>query len=160
MFLSYTASIVLLSLALYGLWYVIKDIWNWIHTLEFVRPPDVSFVILVRNMEHEIEDLIRYLVKEIVDGGHECDAVIVDCGSDDLTPIILKRLATEMDTITFVTGTSVARPVAEVMPLCRGAVVHILDLTSRLNVEQFMVVVSSLLRQNKHEVAVKSRADA
>lgn len=159
MFLSYSASVIMVSLALYGLWYVIKDIWNWFTTLEFVRLPGASFVILVRNIEYEVEDLMRYLANEIADSGQECDAIIVDCGSDDLTPTILKRLAGEITVLTVVSGGRAVRPVAEVLPLCRGGVVHVLDLTGRLQVEQFMAVVSSLLRQNKREVAIRSKAE-
>jgi hypothetical protein len=153
-------SIVIVSLALYGLWYVIKDVWNWFITLELVRLPDASFIILVRNMEYEVEDLMRYLVNEMEEGGHEYDAVVVDCGSEDLTPTILKRLAGEMHAVTVVLSTRTMRPVAEALPLCRGSVVHVLDLTSRLKTEEFMAVVASLLRQNKRDVAIKSRAES
>ncbi len=159
MFLSYSASVIMVSLALYGLWYFIKDVWNWFTTIEFVRLPEVSFVILVRNMEYEVEDLMRYLANEIADGGQECDAIVVDCGSDDLTPTILKRLAGEIPALTVISGGRAVRPVAEILPLCRGAVVHVLDLTSRLKIEQFMPVVSSLLRQNQREVAVRSKVE-
>lgn len=159
MFLSYSASVIMVSLAIYGLWYVIKDIWNWFTTLEFGRLPGFSFVILVRNMEYEVEDLIRYLANEIADGGNECDAIVVDCGSDDLTPIILKRLAGEIPALTVVSGGRAVRPVAEVLPLCRGAVVHVLDLTGRLDVQQFMMVVAVLLRRSKREVAVRGKAE-
>lgn len=155
MLLSYSASIVIVSLALYGLWYVIKDVWEWFTALELVRPPDASFIILIRNMEYEVEDLMRYLVSELEDGGHEYDTVVVDCGSDDLTPVILQRLAGEMPALTVVCSLKAVRPVAEVLPLCRGSVVHVLDLTNRLKTRQFMTVVSSLLRRHKRDVAVK-----
>ncbi|SMC39655.1 hypothetical protein [Sporomusa malonica] len=160
MFLSYSVSIVIVSLALYGLWYVIKDVWNWFITLELVQLPDASFIVLVRNMEYEIEDLIRYLINEMEDGGHEYDAVVVDCGSDDLTPTILKRLAGEMPALTVVLSSRTMRPVAEALPLCRGSVVHVLDLTSRLKSEEFVAVVASLLRQHKRAVTVRSRAES
>lgn len=156
MFLSYSASVVLVSLALYGLWYVAKDMWNWVTTLEFVRLPDVSFVILVHNLEYEVEDLMRYLASELADSSHEYDAVVVDCGSSDLTPTILKRLAGELPGLTIVQGARSVRPLGEALPLCRGAVVHVLDLTGRLKAEQFRAVVSSLLRKNEREVAVRS----
>lgn len=159
MFLSYSVSVIMVSLALYGLWYLIKDAWNWFITLRFIHLPDASFVILVRNMEYEIEDLLRYLVNEMADGGHEYDAVVVDCGSDDLTPVILYRLAAEMPVLTVFNGARSLRPVAEALPLCRGAVVHVLDLTNRLKGEEFMAVVSSLLRQNQRDVAMRGRID-
>ncbi len=157
MFLSYTASVILVSLALYGLWYVIKDMWAWFNALQFMQLPAASFVILVHNMEYEVEELLRYLVWEMAEGGHDYDVIVVDCGSDDLTPAILRRLAGEMSVLTVVCAMRSVRPIAEVMPLCRGAVVHVLDLTGRLKSGQFMAVVSSLLRQNQREVAVSRK---
>lgn len=157
--MSYSVSVILVSLALYGLWYVSKDVWNWFTTLKFMRLPAASFVILVHNMEYEVEDLLRYLVNEITDGSHEYDVVVVDCGSDDLTPAILRRLAAEMPVLTVVNAPQATRPLAEVLPLCRGAVVHVLDLTGRLKSKQFMVVVSALLRQNQRNVAIRGSID-
>lgn len=157
MFFSYSASVIVVSLALYGLWYVIKDIWNWFNTLEFVRLPDASLIILVRNMEHEIEELVRYLVGEMHEGGHEYDAVLVDCGSDDLTPIIMARLASDCEILTVISAGRTDRPVSEALPLCRGAVVHVFDLTSRLSMQEFMVVTTSLFRHNKREIAVRAK---
>ncbi|CVK19913.1 hypothetical protein [Sporomusa sphaeroides] len=159
MFLSYSVSVIMVSLALYGLWHLIRDIRNWVTTFAFVRLPGASLVILVRNLEYEVEDLIRYLANEMADGGQECDAVVVDCGSDDLTPIILSRLAVEIPALTVVSTERAARPVTEVLPLCRGAVVHVLDLTSRLQIEQFTAVVASLLRQNHREVVIRGKAE-
>ncbi|TWH45257.1 glycosyltransferase family 2 protein [Sporomusa sp. KB1] len=156
MLLSYSASVILVSLALYGLWYISKDVWTWFTTLQFVQLPDASFVILVYNMEYEVEELLRYLVNEMAEGGHEYDAIVVDCGSDDLTPTILRRLAAEMTVLTVVSAPRSSRPVVEVLPLCRGAVVHVLDLTGRLKSKQFMLVVSALLKQNQRDVAVRS----
>ncbi|QDR81981.1 hypothetical protein [Sporomusa termitida] len=159
MFLSYPVSIVIVSLALYGLWYVLKDVWNWFTALELVRLPDASFIILLKNMEYEVEDLMRYLVSELEEGSHGFDAVVVDCGSDDLTPVILQRLAGEMPVLTIVHSRSSLRPVSEAMPLCRGSVVHVLDLTTRLKTEEFIAVVASLLRQKKGDIAIRSRME-
>ncbi|HWR09567.1 hypothetical protein [Sporomusa sp.] len=159
MFLSYSVSIIIVSLALYGLWYVLKDVWNWFTALELVPLPDASFIILLKNMEYEVEDLMRYLVSEIEEGVHGIDAVVVDCGSDDLTPIILQRLAGEMPALTIIHSRSSIRPLTEAMPLCRGSVVHVLDLTTRLKNEEFMAVVASLLRKQKGDIAIRSRTE-
>lgn len=159
MFLSYPVSIVIVSLALYGLWYVLKDVWNWFTALDLVRLPDASLIILLKNMEYEVEDLMRYLVRELEEGSHGFDAVVVDCDSDDLTPVILQRLAGEMPALTIVHSRSPLRPVSEAMPLCRGSVVHVLDLTTRLKTEEFIAVVASLLRQQKSDIAVRSRME-
>lgn len=159
MFLSYSVSVILVSLALYGLWQFIKDVWNWSIALKYMQLPTASFVILVHNLEYEVEELLRYLVSEIAENGQDCDVVVVDCGSDDLTPAILRRLAGEMSVLTVVRAGRSVRPVAEVLPMCRGGVVHVLDLTGRLKSRQFMAVVSCLLRQNQQEVALKKMGD-
>ncbi|MBP2636903.1 MAG: hypothetical protein H6Q72_2810 [Firmicutes bacterium] len=160
MFLSYTASVILVSLALYGLWYVIKDMWAWCTGLAYMQLPDASFVILVHNMEYELEELLRFLAAEMATGSYECDVIVVDCGSDDLTPAILRRLASEMPGLTVVSAGRAMRPVAEVLPICRGAVVHVLDLTGRLKTRQFMAVVSSLLRQTQAEPVFRKKQNS
>ena len=160
MFLSYTASVILVSLALYGLWYVIKDIWAWLTGFVYLQLPDASFVILVHNMEYELEELLRFLAAEMADGNYECDVIAVDCGSDDLTLAILRRLAAELPGLTVVSAGRAIRPVDEVLPICRGAVVHVLDLTGRLKAGQFMAVVSSLLRQTQRESVFRRRQDS
>lgn len=63
---------------------------------------------------------MRYLLREMESGGHEYDAIVVDCGSEDLTPVILTRLADEFHALTVIKGGQAVRPVAEALPLCRG----------------------------------------
>ncbi|BBB91675.1 MAG TPA: hypothetical protein PKA28_09090 [Methylomusa anaerophila] len=156
MFLSYTASVIVVSLALYGLWHFIKDLWEWYANMELVCHPNSSLLILVKNMENEIEDLMRFLILELESAGEEhCDAVVIDLGSQDLTLAILTRMATQSECFTFISLPHVARPVEEALPMCRGGVVHVLDLTSRLTAKEFIVSVSALLRQDTKKVAVK-----
>lgn len=154
--MSYPVSVVLVSLALYGLWYVGKDLWNWFTALQGMCLPAVSFVIFVHNLEYEVEDLLRYLVHEISDGSHEHDVIVVDCGSDDLTPAILRRLSAELPVLTVVRSECASRPLPEVLPICRGAVVHVLDLAGRLDSRQFKAVVTALLGKNQQGVVVRN----
>ncbi|SDF79230.1 hypothetical protein [Sporolituus thermophilus] len=159
MFFSYTASVVLLSLALYGLWCFLKDLWDWYLAPKVFRPPSVTFLVLVKNAEQEIEDLLRYLIRELESADTDVDAVVVDCGSTDLTLPIVERLAAATETVTVLPLPASARPVAEALPLCRGKVVHVLDLTSRLRGQDFLVSVCALLRSDCRTVIVpKSRA--
>lgn len=156
MFFSYTVSVVLMSLALYGAWCVLKDIWEWYLEPKLLKMPSATFLILVRDQEQVIEDLIRYLIREIELNDQDCDAVVVDCGSTDLTPAILERLAEESTVIKVARLTEGSRPAGETLPLCSGGVIHILDLVNRLSSSEFMVTVCALLKQDGREIYVKN----
>lgn len=155
MFLSYSASVIVVSLALYGLWQVIKDVWKWFISLNYFALPAASFVIIVYNLEYEVEELLRYLDNQLTEADREDDVIVIDCGSDDLTSAILHRLADELSTFTVVSSSRSAPILTEVLPMCRGAVVHVLDLNGRLNAREFMAVVSSLLHQNRQHVTIR-----
>ena len=155
MFFSYTASVVLLSLAMYGIWYFIHDLWKWWLEPRFVAIPSCSFLIVVRNLDHKVEELLRYIAQEIEDTELECDIVVVDVSSDDLTATILERLANEFWMMRVVVLAAGLKPIGEAIALCRGAVVHVMDLTNRMSIDEFMVAVCGLLRQDYHEAMVK-----
>jgi len=143
--LSYTASVILVALALLGLWQLIQDLTAWLLRGELGQRPPASLLIIVRNREQEIEGLLRYLLHEITPESFS-DIVVVDAGSADLTAPILDRLARDYPVLQVVQAAPDSRPVAEAMPLCRGAVVHVLDLTNRLSFRQFIRVVNSLAK--------------
>ena len=153
MYFSYAVSVIMLSLAIYGAWLLVKDIWTLFLQPRIVEMPSASFLIVVKNFEHEIEDLIRYLMREIEAVGTSCDVVIVDNHSNELTPAILARLQEELG-LTVLTLPAHPRPVAEALPLCRGAVVHVLELGNRLSAEEYMMAVCTLLRQDSREITM------
>ncbi|MEG6585020.1 hypothetical protein [Dendrosporobacter sp. 1207_IL3150] len=157
MFFSYTASVILVSLAMFGIWCFIKDLWTWLLQPQLVRLPSVTFLIMVKDIEQDIEEMMRYLMREIESSDVECDAVVVDCNSDDLTPAILVRLAHDLPGLTIHKATGYNRPIAEAVPYCRGTVIHVLDVVNRLNCDEFMVAVCSLMRQSCNEVAIRQR---
>ena len=145
---SYTASVILLSLAIYGGWCLLRDMWQWYLEPRLVRPLGSTFLIFVHNQEEEIEELVRYFLQEMEMSEVECDAVVIDCASTDLTPAILERLATDHPLLHVVTLQDSSRPVGELLPLCRGSVIHILDMSNRLNSSEFLVTACALLRQS------------
>ncbi len=155
MFFSYTASVIMLSLAMYGIWCFIKDIWDWLLHPQLNSISNISLLIVVRNLEQEIEDTMRYVMKEVEESSVSCDVVVADCSSSDLTRLILDRLAEDYSTIKVVNIADNARLATEALPLCRGAVVHFLDLGARLTCKEFMVAVCALLRQDGREIMVK-----
>lgn len=155
MFFSYTASVILLSLAMYGIWYFIHDLWKWWLEPRLISIPSCSFLIVVRNLDYKVEDLLRYVAQEIEDADMECDIVVVDVSSDDFTATILERLANEFLMMRVVALAAGIKPIGEAIALCRGAVVHVMDLTNRMSADDFMVAVCGLLRQDYHEVMMK-----
>jgi len=153
--LSYTLSVVLVSFALYGLWNLLRDVWQWFLQPHFIKPPGCSFLIFVRDQQEEIEELIRYLIYELELTEVECDAVVVDCGSSDLTPAILERLAAHSPVIHTVSLQDSSRSVSKLLPLCRGNIVHILDMTTRLTSREFMISVCALLSHEGREIRIR-----
>lgn len=147
MFFSYGASILLVALAVYGLIGLLRDIWDCYDQRKFRLQPSVSLVILVKNMEEEIEMLVRELIGRLEEAPFPSDAVIVDCGSTDFTYEIVYRLAEQCPLIEIFTVPGKSKPVSEALPLCRGSVIHILDLNGRIAAGEFVPTVARLLKE-------------
>lgn len=145
MVLSYTAAVVLLFLAIVGLWDILQDLSDWLLRPKLMVRPSTSLLIIVRDREQEIEGLVRFLLGEITQESFR-DVIVVDVGSVDLTAAILDRLADHYPILQVLHISREERPVAAAMPLCRGSVVHVLDLNTRLSAREFMVMVSSLAK--------------
>lgn len=148
MFFSYTLSVLLLSFSIYGAWCFIHDLWKWWLEPKLVPRPSGSFLVVVRNLDGDIEDLLRYLARAIAYAEVDWDIVVVDVSSNDFTPVILERLATDNECIQVMVLAAGQRALGEAIPLCRGQVVHVLDLSNRLTTEDFMMAVCGLLRQD------------
>ncbi|VBB09419.1 nucleotide-diphospho-sugar transferases [Lucifera butyrica] len=147
MFFSYAVSIVLLSLAMYGLWCLGREFWQWSVSPRSSSGWSISFLLVIHNLENHIESILRTLMADIEYRDITADIVIVDRGSTDLTPLLLDRLAGEFPQITVYYLPEAAKPVADALPLCRGSVVHVFDLVNRLKSEEFTAAANSLLRQ-------------
>jgi len=152
LFFTYTMSVVLLSLSIYGVWCFAHDLWKWWLEPRLVSVPNFSFLVVVNNLDGEIEDLLRFLAGKIEHAELESDIVVVDVSSSDYTAAILERLAIDIDNMQVVVRPAGQRAVSEAMALCRGTVVHVLDLSNRMSTEDFMITVCALLRQNRHGV--------
>lgn len=155
MFFSYTMSVILLSLAMYGIWCFLHDSWKWWLEPHVVPMPSCSFLIVVRNLDGEVEDLFRYLAGKIESSEMDSDIVVVDVSSNDFTATILERLAYDIDSITVTKISNGQRAIGDSIALCRGKVVHVLDLSNRMTTEEFMVTVSALLQRDLHETVVR-----
>lgn len=155
MFFSYTLSVILLSFSIYGVWCFFHDLWKWWLEPRLVPRPSCSFLVVVKNLDGDIEDLLGYLARAIEYAEVDWDIVVVDVSSNDFTLEILERLVRNSEIIKVVVLPAGQRAIGEAVPLCRGKVVHVLDLSNRMSTEDFMAVVCSLLRQDCDEVLVR-----
>lgn len=87
---------VLWTLALYGLFEIIKTIIN-IFTYTRLRSDGIYMIIAVKNQENKIEGFLRSVLFRIIYGKEEFikDIIITDLDSKDETPIILDKLQKE-----------------------------------------------------------------
>jgi len=145
LFESYFTEVIIVSLAIYGMWNVFRDIWRGYLLARWRTPLRSSFLVVVRNAEQQVEYMVRYFLQEFADDDM-CEIIMADCGSDDITPLILDRLATEYPVLKVVHLAVDARPVADSMPFCQGDVVYVLDFVNRLKCEDFVVAVHMIVK--------------
>jgi len=155
LFFSYSISVILLSLSMYGIWCALQDIWKWWLTLPLGAMPTGSFLVLVSNLDGETEELLRFLGKEIEEKGMDWDLVVVVTSSNELPLGFVERLLGDGDRVQVMLSSTSRQVIDEAIGLCQGKVVHILDLCHRISREEFMVTVCALLGQERHEVAVR-----
>ena len=146
MFLPYWLSVIILSLALYGLWHFCRDMCGLWSSPMPGRPLTVSLLIIVRNAEDIVEGQVRGLLHQTVFTSPWQEVVIVDHGSDDLTPAILTRLAALHPLLKIVCLTVAARPVAEAIAFCQGDIVQVLDMETRVAPAEWEAAIQRLIR--------------
>jgi len=139
----YLSNVVIISLALYGMWTVCQDLW---HSYLSVRREKIraSLLVVVCNVEEQVEYMVRYIAQTVTDDDNWYDVVVVDYGSDDLTPLVLDRLAVEYPVLKVVHLTCDSRPVADGLSFCLGDTVYILDFVNRLASAKFTAVMEWL----------------
>lgn len=87
---------ILWTLALYGLFEIIKTILN-IYSYTNLKSNGIYMIIAVKNQENKIEGFLRSFLFRIIYGKEEYikDIIITDLDSNDQTPIILDKLQKE-----------------------------------------------------------------
>jgi glycosyltransferase involved in cell wall biosynthesis len=137
----------LLALSIYGLFCVLQDTWEWLRQFYQRAIPEITVLLVVKNREHDIEYIIRFLAEKITAcaDSEKYDIVVVDRGSDDLTAPILERLSEEFEFITYVSMPNSIHFLAG-LPLCRGKAVYVLDLNNRLSVAELYTAAEMLLK--------------
>lgn len=159
MFFTYSMSVILLSFAMYGIWLFLHDTWKWWLEPRLRPVPSCSFLVVVKDLDGEVEGLFRFLALEIESAEIDSDIVVADVSSDYFTAAILEKLANDFDMIKVVVRSAAQQAIIEAIALCRGTVVHVLDLSNRMSPADFMVAVCALLRQDSHELTAHERPE-
>lgn len=144
MFFPYWLSVVILSLALYGLWQFLRDLGGAWRVSRRNRSLSESLLIVFHNAEDMVEGHMRFLFRQIEAAASVQEVVVVDHGSDDLTPAILSRLIAGDPRMKLVHLPASARAVAEGMAFCQGDIVHVLDMESRVDGRDWDEIISRL----------------
>lgn len=92
-------TIIVWTLALYGLFEIIKNI-IYICTYTKLNSDGIYFIIAVKNQEEKIEGFLRNILFRIIYGKEEIDNIIVlDLNSEDETEKIIENLSKEYEQI-------------------------------------------------------------
>lgn len=145
MFWPYWMSVILVALAIYGLWHLWGQLMVYAVAQRSPRPLTVSLLVVVRDTEKTVEGDVRYLLQQAELEETWQEIVVVDHGSGDLTPAILCRLAERHPLLKAVCLSAAARPVADGLPFCRGEIIQILDLVNRLPARDLVPAARLLL---------------
>ncbi|MDF2565906.1 MAG: hypothetical protein K0Q53_2310 [Massilibacillus sp.] len=154
MVLTYGMSILLISFAIFGLWCFSKELWSWLIAPYIGTVPSISFIIVVKNIEQDIEEMLRHLVLEMEMADIDCDVVILDCDSCDLTYPIIERLSKEFEQFTAVHSQKPTIAVEDALPYCIGTIVHVIDTVNRIDVNQFISIICWLMKQSSEKVVL------
>jgi hypothetical protein len=142
LFFSYFTCVILLSLALCGLWQIMRGVWQACFAAK--QTCRASLLVVVRDSQEEIEGIIRSLLLEMADDLKWYELVVIDHASADITPAILDRLATAYSELKVVHLPATGRPVTEGIAFCQGEVICVVDFISRLRPEDFPAVIQKL----------------
>ncbi|WP_110955262.1 glycosyltransferase [Anaerosinus massiliensis] len=154
MVLTYGVSVILISFAIFGLWCFCKDMWSWFVAPYIGTVPSISFIIVVKNIEQDIEEMLRHLMLEIEDADLMCDVIVLDCNSEDLTYPIIERLSREFDQITALHSSKLAIAVEDALPYCTGNIVHVIDTVNKIDIVHFLTIICWLVKQASEKIVM------
>lgn len=89
--------------------------------------------------------MMRGILREMEAARIICEAVVVEAGSDDLTPRILVYLAGESTLLKVVHLPQEERPILKALPFCEGAAVYMFDLVNRMDARECSAAVHEIL---------------
>lgn len=132
MTVGYEEAVIIISLAMFGLYAIIEELWHINRYSQDVA--SVTILLIVRNMEEEIERLIRTICEEHIRG--EREIVIADIASTDRTRALLVRLADEAENIRIIHSDTARQAVIDAMAIARGDFIQICDLVHRVDAQE------------------------
>lgn len=142
----YETSVILIALAIFGIYCFVKDLWLWSMEPRVETAPRMSLLILVKDIEQDLEDMVRQLMLKIQATGIECDVILCDYHSEDLTYEIAKRLERDYAALTTVRSRHINLIMSEVLPYARGSTIQILDVVKRIKPEEFFGIITSIFK--------------
>ena len=145
---SYGASVILLSFAIFGVWSFFKNLWEDAVATHSFEVPKITFFVLVKNMEQDIEEMLRHMAYQIKTSEFDCDVVVVDYTSDDLTYPIAKRLAKEYYPMISVCDESKFDNMKLNLLYCDGSIIHVIDMIKHFEPKEFIPLIGWLLRKS------------
>lgn len=97
---NFIINLILWTLALYGLFELIKQIIDII-TYTNLKADGIYIIVGVKNQEEKIEGFLRSSLFKILYGKEECikDIIVTDLGSKDKTREIINKIALDYDCI-------------------------------------------------------------
>lgn len=147
---STTGEVVVLLLALYGAGALLL---GGVRLLLGERRPaealPVAVLVLVRNQEEAIEGFVRVLLYLMREGNHRvrpAGVFVADSGSQDATPLILKRLARQAPGLRLIDMRGgVGRGLEEVRSLSRSPLTVVVDLQAERDTKEVLADLERLL---------------
>lgn len=132
MTMGYEEGIIIISLAMFGLYAIIEEIGKIAHCSMTQMP--TTILLVVQNAEERIERLVRCVQEEYSDHAMT-DMVIADVASTDQTRMILARLAEENDSLRILHSDTKQQGIKDGISVARGEVIHLCDLIHRLDAD-------------------------
>ena len=143
---SYCVSVVLLSFAIFGGYCFIKDLWLWHKELKIKEHYPFSIVVLVKDIEEDIEEMIRHLMLEIEIAEMNCDVIIYDDYSQDLTFSIAKRLEREYASLMVIQYNEQNSSFQAMSNAAKGDFIQFLDTIHCINPKEFCEIVTWIFK--------------
>lgn len=144
MTVGYETAVLIISLALFGIYCLIEELWQCRRRGEDV--PSVTILLLVQNAEYEIERLVRTITDTIAAKREDSELIIIDIASNDMTRPILARLAGKHSAIRIVHRDTARHAAADGITLARGSIVYVCDLVHRMTTEECLACLDRLAK--------------
>lgn len=136
MFFSNEMASCLLAFALYGIYTLLQEAYRWSSSRSARSARLTSILVIFHNQEEVVERVVRSLLRSLANSGQDFEVVAVDRASTDLTSLILDRLAERLPGLQVLHASH--EEVGKGITLCRGSVIHVLDVARRLSPEEAM----------------------